>query len=162
MKKILLILSVLIFLVSIVFVVYNWKMVKYYEPWRMILEKTSLVKNKLIVEASPNINKDSLSFYFIKQPENLQHPVYDTITLYDRGEVINFIPDEYGGNSFMLKYKGITYNKMGLWKRKAWYKHDYKIQVFMFDSSLVINWNIQNKYESESGGDTIRLNNYQY
>ena len=156
MKKGLLILLGLTFILIIILMIRNWTMIKYYEPLR-IFEKISLVKNKLIFESTSDIDIDSLGLYFVKQPKNLRHPIYDTIILYNGGKIINTIPSEYGKNYFILKYKNVMYNKIGIWKKKAWYKHNYHIQVYIIDSKLVVNWDISNKYETTSGLDTISL-----
>ena len=158
-RNILLILGVVI-LSFVIFMIRNWTMIIEHEPLR-IFERMSIVKNKLIIETSPNIDKKKLSLSFIKQPDDLRYPVYDTIPLYVGGNIINQIPDEYGKNRFILKYNNnVIYKKIGLWKFKAWYKHDYNIHLYAIDSTVIIKWEIQNMWgtdEMYSGQDTIRI-----
>ena len=76
---------------------------------------------------------------------------YDTLLIYENGKTLHMIPDRYGKNGLMINYCGIIINEIGLYKNREWYKHNYELEIKDKDQQLIINWKIENIYESKSG-----------
>ena len=71
--------------------------------------------------------------------------------IYENGKTLHMIPDRYGKNGLMINYCGIIINEIGLYKNREWYKHNYELEIKDKDQQLIINWKIENIYESKSG-----------
>jgi hypothetical protein len=84
--------------------------------------------------------------------------IFDTIVLYKGNEVINEIPSRYGPNRIIVEYCGKSFYKIGVWKKKEWYKHDYNIQLSKHGSTLKIDWRIKKIFEDESGSGEVNCN----
>lgn len=155
-KLILLIISTLFIVFLLYFIIINAMRPENDDIIRIATERTNIIKNRLEVYTSSEINPDSLFIYFIKESNRMRIP-NDTLLVYNANKEYIKIPDQYGKSHFVLKYGDVIYDRMGLWKFKAWYKHDYKIQISKLDTTLVIAWEIKNKKEHISIVDTITL-----
>lgn len=89
------------------------------------------------------------------------------ILFYHRSEVSD-IPSSYGHNSFEIKYKSVTYDKIKFWKIFPYAKYKYSINIRPYNEDMIIEWCIHNWYDDDinQGIDTIQvtetdnLNNY--
>lgn len=99
-------------------------------------------------------NCDDLAVFWVAYRVDPQVP--DTVELYSNGRSSAEIEDAYGKNYFLVKKKGnIVYDKIGIYKFKSWYKHDYIIHIKCDTSKMSIQWTIKNAYESFEQTDTV-------
>ncbi|MNZ92989.1 hypothetical protein D3C78_1120390 [compost metagenome] len=115
-------------------------------------ERLGISKNSINLSADNLSYRDSLKLYWIGYLKD--EKVKDTVLIYNR-KLISDIPDSYGENELLLEYLGGTFNKIGIWKKKEWYKYEYNIEVNEQANRLIINWMISNDYEKGQGTGTI-------
>lgn len=151
--------KVIIFIVLIIIAFASQFIIRHYERIKKFRinrfpERFNIVGNKLNLELDNSCSVTDLKCYwigFLDDPINK-----DTIEIFADGRKHD-IPDAYGKSSILLEYKKARYDKIGILKQRAWFKHDYYIGLKQIDSLLIIDWSISNKYESEGKTDTITL-----
>ena len=81
----------------------------------------------------------------------------DKILLYHRS-YFQEIPNYYGKNKFLIQTESdsVLYNRIGILKLHAYSKHNYKIDLNLSDTLLILSWSIDNWYsERTTMTDTI-------
>lgn len=115
-----------------------------------------------------NVTSDS---YEILVDENLQNDLYiywygeagfnneyNRILIYHKDLLQKNLPS-YGPNKFLIKYKDLCHNSIGIWKTIPYATHNYKIKISKRNNDMIISWNIQNWYDPDiiTGQDTVRI-----
>ena len=148
MKPKFIVITIIILFISAAFLIGNKQMELIRFP-----ERISLVKNDLYVVIDQAIDKNDLKIYWIGEADRSGE--YDTLLVYDNG-IIAPIPDRYGKSYLQLIYQGVAYNKIGVLKLKKWYKHDYNIRIIPSGENILIEWSVENLYESYNGIDILK------
>ena len=127
----------------------------------LFLDKLGLTKNTFYINIDKDISSKDLYIYwfgepdyYIKEDENK----LNRILIYHQ-KIQSDILDSYGKNWFLVKYKNISYRKIGVFKTHAYSKYNYKIDLRLDEDNLIIDWRIKNWYNTEiyQGMDTISI-----
>lgn len=124
----------------------------------LFIDKTGLTKNTFNINIDNNLSHKDLFIYWLGETE--YHEDINKVLIYHH-KLQSDIPETYGKNRFLLKYKKIRFSKIGILKLNPYAKHKYTISLKLHNNNLIIDWNIRNWYDPDifSGNDTIKITN---
>jgi len=127
----------------------------------LFFDKIGLTKNTFEISVDQDVYSKDLYIYWFGEPDYYIKEDYEKLNrllVYHR-KMQSDILDSYGKNWFLIKYKNISYDKIGILKLHAYSKHNYKIDLKLSEDNLIVTWNIKNWYDSEiyQGRDTIKI-----
>jgi len=149
-KKIFIAIAILL-LIIIVFFGFTYK-----EQTGRLIDKTNLTNDSYVFKIDTELLND-IYIYWLGEDGMGD---YNKMLIYNKS-LLATIPPSYGANRILIKYDNIEFNKIGIWKKFAYSKHNYFIELNRIDSFLIIDWKISNWYEKNimQGSDTLILNN---
>lgn len=124
----------------------------------LFIDKMNLTHNSFIINVDKSVIQSDLYLYWLGETEYTDEKVKNKILIYHH-KIQSDIPDSYGKNWLLIKYKDKVYNKAGILKLYPYAKHDYKFDIRMQDENFIINWKISNWYTPDiyQGTDTLKL-----
>ena len=123
----------------------------------LIIDKIGLTHNKFDIIIDKKIPPKDLYIYWLGEHGSGIKEECSKLQIHHLGDKMD-IPDLYGKNAFVIKYKDKLYNKMGIYKFHGFSKYHYKIDLKLEGDNLIIDWSISNWYDPKvwQGCDTIR------
>lgn len=107
------------------------------------------------------IEKELENYTFIYWLGETPHPApKNRLLIFYRFPQID-IPSSQGKNWLKIQIGEMIYDRIGIYKTEGYSKHDYHINVKVRNDNLIINWRINNWYNSDivQGVDTVTLKN---
>lgn len=121
----------------------------------LFFDKLGVFHNSFLIEVDKSISTNDLYIYWFGETDYTNDREYNKILVYHRNFQSDIL-DSYGKNRFVLVYKEITYEKIGIFKTHPYSKYNYNIKIKEEKNNIIINWNIENWYEQGlTGSDTI-------
>ena len=114
-------------------------------------------KNTFQINIDPKLSSNDIYLYWMSPTEYGSENEMNKLLVYHRNFQID-IPDSYGKNIIVLKYKDLTSNRMGIFKKHACSKYHYKFDIKLDNNDIIINWSIKNWYDTDSLEGIIRMN----
>lgn len=122
----------------------------------LICDKVGITKNTFEVEIDKKLEYYTFIYWYGETP----HPAKKNRLLIFYRFPQSDIPPSPGKNWIKIQiFEDIIYSNMGIYKLQSFSKHNYRISIKLVNDSVIINWRIDNWYETEvmQGNDTIVL-----
>ena len=119
----------------------------------LVMDKIGITQNTYDI----HIDEDLRPYIYIYWTGDNGVNDSDKILLYHRS-YFQEIPNYYGKNKFLIQTESdsVLYNRIGILKLHAYSKHNYKIDLNLSDTLLILSWSIDNWYsEKTTMTDTI-------
>ncbi|MCM1722954.1 hypothetical protein [Bacteroides ovatus] len=155
MRK-LIIITVAILTIAALFLGYMYNYQK--RTLGLIFDKVGITKNTFEVEIDNELKRHTFIYWYGETP----HPAKRNRQLIFYRFLQSDIPPSHGKNWIKIQiFEDIIYNHMGIYKLESFSKHNYHISIKLVNETVIINWRIDNWYETEimQGSDTIALTN---
>lgn len=112
----------------------------------LLVDKLNLTHNTIHVEFDENISLKDLYIYWLSEGEYSDESLENRLLIFHKKKQCD-IPDTYGKNRFLIKYKNILYYKAGILKKYAYSKYHYNFNFRLEDNIFIVDWKIQNWYD---------------
>jgi hypothetical protein len=123
-----------------------------------VIDKIGISDNSFDIQIDKELQKD-LFIYWFGETEFTNDSIKNKLLIYHRNLQADII-DSYGPNRFLIQYKELSFDKIGVWKTYAYAKHKYFIKIRKEQKKLIFEWKISNWYEMViNGNDTVELRN---
>lgn len=121
------------------------------------IDKLGITQNQIKFVTIPEDIKYSNAINIYWKGETAIDSVQNSILLYHRGIKQADMPSAYGKNRLIIQIGDICLDRIGIFKKEAFSKHNYDIKMFLEKDTLFISWNIGNWYNSNiiEGSESI-------